>query len=311
VNAPDLAAQAAVAEEPLELRARDGFPLRATLYRRAGDQAPRKAVVFNAGGGLVSARYRHFLRHLAERGLPVLAYDYRGVGASRPPKLRGFVAGLEDWGDLDQPAAIDFLLERFPGAELASVSHSIGCLVACIAPNAPQLKQAVYIGPHTGYWRDYRAPWRWPMALVWHVAMPAVARAVGYFPGARLGLGDDFPLRFALQWARRTTPEFRTDRVQGPAGRADRLIDNARSLRVPSLAVTMFDDAFVSEAAVRRFLHMLPEAPVARRHIERPENEGQPLGHFGFFKRRNARWWSLVTGFIDAARDGEVSRPSS
>jgi predicted alpha/beta hydrolase len=299
VNAPEPAAHAAVVEEPVVVSARDGYRLAATLYRGAGDDAPDDVVVFNGGAGLAIDRYRHFLRFVAASGVPVLAYDYRGVGASRPARLRGFDAGFDDWADLDHPAAIEFVAARFPGARLAGVSHSIGCLVACSAPNAPALRQMVYIGPHTGYWRDYRAPWRWPMALVWHVAMPALTRLVGYFPGRRIGLGDDLPLRFALQWAQRTTPEFGVERDGGKvAGRDARLLENARSLRVPALAITMFDDAFVSEHAVSRFLQLIPKARVTRRRVGRDEAGGRPIGHFGFFGRRHAALWSIVTTFV-------------
>ena len=161
-----------VDEEPVALRARDGYALAATLFRRRGQAAADDAVVFNAGGGLSSARYLHFIRFLAAEGFPTLAYDYRGVGRSRPAKLRGFVAGIEDWAEYDQAAALDFLRARHPRARLASVSHSIGGLVACAAPNANELAQMVFIGPHTGYFGDYATAWKWPMALMWHAVMP-------------------------------------------------------------------------------------------------------------------------------------------
>jgi predicted alpha/beta hydrolase len=292
-----------VREERLAVQARDGYRLGATLYRR--DEDSPVAVVFNGGGGLASIRYRHFLRFLASRGFAVLAYDYRGVGASRPVRLRGFVAGLDDWAALDHSAAIDLALERFRGARIASVSHSIGCLVACAAPNASSLAQMVFVCPHTGYWKDYRARWRIPMAFAWHFAMPAIARAVGYFPGSALRIGDDFPLRFAMQWAGRTTPAFRTEQHA-----EDRLLDNARALRVPALALTVFDDAFVSDAAARRFLHAIPGVPVVRRHVEPHETRGERVGHFGFFRRRHAALWPIVARFLAGDGNAPAIRPS-
>ena len=65
---------------------------------------------------------------------------------------------------------------------------------------------------------------------MWHGIMPLVARVVGYFPGSRVGLGDDFPLRFALQWSGRTTPSFRIDPHDA---RAWTLLGNAESYAVP------------------------------------------------------------------------------
>jgi predicted alpha/beta hydrolase len=300
VNSPDvIALDAAVGEERLVVTARDGYRLGATLYARTDGGAPRDAAVFNGGGGLAHARYRHFLRYVAAEGVPVLAYDYRGVGASRPKRLRGFEAGLEDWAELDHAAAIDALATRWPAARLASISHSIGALAACTSPHSHDLHQMVVIGPHTGYWKDYRAPWRWPMALGWHVAMPLIARAVGYFPGTRLHVGDDFPKRFALQWAGRTTPEFRFDHDGADeAARAQRLLESARTLSLPVLALTFYDDAFVGEAAVRRLLFAIPAARVARVDVSREDARGERIGHFGFFRRRRARLWPIVTRFL-------------
>jgi predicted alpha/beta hydrolase len=298
VNAPGEASLHVpdVEEHRLRVPARDCYPLAATLYVRAGQVDPEDVVVFNTGGGLAARRYAHFLRYLAGEGLPVLAYDYRGVGGSRPERLRGFVAGLEDWAEYDQAGVIDFARERYPRARLSSVSHSIGCLVACTAPNASMLHQMVYIGPHTGYWGDYRPPWKWPMALAWHVLMPLVARACGYFPGAALRLGDDFPLRFALQWAGRRRGEFAVSSESDI--RAARLLDECKSTRVPALALTFQDDSFVGDIGATRFLRVIPEAPVVRRHLARPTQFKASIGHFGFFVRRSIRLWPIVVRFL-------------
>ncbi|HVE50897.1 MAG TPA: alpha/beta fold hydrolase [Casimicrobiaceae bacterium] len=300
MNSPDVAAaDAAIVEERVVVAACDGYPLGGTLYTAAHTTAVHDALVFNGGGGLACERYRHFLRFVATQGFAVLAYDYRGVGLSRPRRLRNFVAGLEDWSEFDQVGAIDWLRKRFPTARLSGISHSIGCVVASAAPNASTLSRMVYIGPHTGLWKDYRARWRAPMTLVWHVGMPLIARTLGYFPGRRLHLGDDMPLRFALQWAGRTTPEFRLDRREPVrATRQQKLLDAAHALRVPALVVSVFDDAFVSERAVLRFLLSIPSVAVERVKIEHDAVEGRKIGHFGFFGRHNAMLWPIATRFL-------------
>jgi predicted alpha/beta hydrolase len=68
-------AERGVDEEPVELRARDGYKLAAALFRRSGQRDPADVVVFNAGGGLSTARYLNFIRFLAAEGFPTLAYD--------------------------------------------------------------------------------------------------------------------------------------------------------------------------------------------------------------------------------------------
>jgi predicted alpha/beta hydrolase len=288
-----------VEENRLEISARDGYRLGATVYMRTGQGDPADAVVFNAGGGLSTVRYRYFLRYLAAEGFPVLAYDYRGVGMSSPASWRDFDAGIEDWTEFDQAGAIDALRARFPAARLTSVSHSIGCMFAAAAPNAPSLCQMVFIAPHTAYCGDYKQPWRWPMTLLWHVVMPWIARAVGYFPASRLGLGDDFPRRVALQWASRRTPDYRPGASGADTKREAGIRDRMFALVVPALVISMRDDAFAPEAAVRRFLATTPHIDADVRLIDPKTMPRAVGGHLGFFSRRNVEIWASIIEFLN------------
>lgn len=298
--AGDVAAEPVeVVESRLEIAAPDGYRLGALLFARTDLRDPADAVVFNAGGGLSSLRYRHFLRFLARQGLPVLAYDYRGVGMSRPASWRDFDAGIEDWCELDQASATEALRARYPKARMASVSHSIGCLIAAAAPNAPLLHQMVFIAPHTAYWGDYLQPWRWPMAFMWHVLMPAAARVVGYFPTSRFGMGDDVPRRVALQWASRRTPDYRPGAAGGDSARETVALDRMARLTVPALVISITDDAFAPELAIRRFLMGLVQAPVVRRVVD-ARAVGRAVGHHGYLRRANARMWQVVPRFLGA-----------
>lgn len=297
------AREASVEERNVEFPAHDGYTIAGTLYRRVEDYDPDDVLIFNGGGGLAVGRYRHFLRFLAGRGFPVLAYDYRGVGASRPARLRGFEAGLEDWTEFDHAGAIDDLRTRYPRARLTTVSHSIGCLVSCSAPNAAEQCRMLLIAPHTGYWRDYAAAWKLPMAVMWHGIMPLVARAVGYFPGSRIGLGDDFPLRFAMQWSGRTTPAFRVDPRDA---RAWTLLGNAEALAAATIALSFSDDAFASPAGVSRLLSFVPHAQVSSCELDARKLRRR-IGHFGFFSRRNAALWAIVPHFLGRTTALDVS----
>lgn len=299
-----------VIESKVEFTTPDGYRLGAVMFTRADLCAPADAAVFNAGGGLSSLRYRHFLRFLASKRIPVLAYDYRGVGMSRPTRWRGFDAGIEDWCEFDQASAIETLRSRFPEAHLASVSHSIGCMVAAGAPNAPTLKQMVFIAPHTAYWGDYLQPWRWPMALTWHVLMPAAARAFGHFPAGHLGLGDDLPRRVALQWASRRTPDYRPGSAGGDAAREAVILDRLARLSVPTLVISIADDAFAPEVAVRRFLMGLPSTPMVRRLIRVQEGR-KTIGHIGFFRRSCSHQWPMVSSFIKTAVTDSSDPPAT
>ena len=269
----------------LRIRAADGYELGAIFYQVGANAEPRRAVVLHGGAGIAALRYRHFARFLARAGIPVLTYDYRGVGLSRPAALRGFRSVIEDWAEHDCSAAIAWLRERFPRAELVGIAHSVGALLFGGAHNAAQQSRLILVGPHTGYYGDYRPLYRLPMAALWHGLMPALTRLVGYFPARRLGLGEDIPAGVALQWASRRSTDLRPAGASPGEERTRRLLDRCAALARPALVIRFSDDAFATAAGMRRLLACYPR--LSPQHVLfTPDDAGTRwIGHFGFFGR--------------------------
>jgi len=306
----------------LRLRAADGYQIGAVFYAALRPRSPRQVAVLHGGAGIPALRYRRFARFLAEWGIPVLTYDYRGIGLSRPPVLRGFEARIEDWAELDATAAIAWLRERFPHDELLGISHSIGCLPLGGASNAAEQARIVLVGAHTGYYGDYRPLYRLPMAFAWHGVMPAVTRFLGYFPGDRLGLGEDLPAGMALQWAERRLPELRPNGADLAQERMRRLLDNCAALQCPAIAISISDDAFATVAGVTRLLSYFSRLSSLQHVVfTPPDAQVRHLGHFGFFRRAvgMALWPRLLAllepgraegAHITAARDSVIGASS-
>jgi predicted alpha/beta hydrolase len=291
---------AAVDERSLRIRALDGYELGAILYAMPADAAPQRAVVLHGGTGISARHYRRFARFLARAGMPVLTYDYRGVGMSRPSALRGFRSVIEDWAEYDCAAAIGWMQQHFPRAELIGVAHSLGALLFGGAHNAAAQGRLLLIGAHTGYYGDYLPLYRLPMAVLWHGLMPAVTRLIGYFPGRRLGLGDDIPAGVALQWASRRSSDLRPLGADPSEARTRRLLDRCAALELPALMIRMSDDAFATDAGSRRFVAYYPR--LSLQHIAfTPADAGvRKIGHFGFFSRRvgPALWPTVIARLL-------------
>ena len=286
---------------PVRLKTADGLEIGAVFYEARRPRSYRRAAVVHCGGGIPAARYRRFADFLSEFGIPVLTYDYRGIGLSRPARLRGFVAGIEDWTEYDSGAAIAWLRAMFPGDEIIGISHSIGALALAGAPNAAEQDRLVFIAPHTGYVGDYQPRYRVPMALMWHGIMPALTRALGYFPASRLGLGDDLPAQFAMQWAGRVSPKMRMPHAEVRRQRMHKVLANCAELERPALVVTISDDAFATSAGAERLLSYLPR--VRSRHVvfTPADANTERLGHFGFFSERRGRdLWSSLLASLDS-----------
>ncbi len=275
----------------------DGVEIGGLFYEARRPRPYPRAAILHCGGGIPAWRYRRFAEFLSEFGIPVLTYDYRGIGLSRPPELRGFAAGLEDWIEYDSAAAIGWLRELFPGDEIIGISHSIGALALSGAPNAAEQDRLILVAPHTGYFGDYSAPYRLPMALLWHGIMPMLTWTFGYFPASRLGLGADLPARFAMQWAGRLSPNFRTAGHDGQ--RMRELFANCAALERPALLMMISDDAFATPVGARRLLSHLPR--LRSRHIvfSPADANTDRLGHFGFFSGRGRNLWSKLLGSLD------------
>jgi predicted alpha/beta hydrolase len=270
----------------VRLRALDGYELGGTLFTPRGSAPMRRTAVLHCGAGIAAVYYRRFARYLAGAGMPVLTYDYRGIGHSRPPSLRGFGASFEDWAEYDGGGAIAWLRKTFPQAEMIGIAHSIASLLVGGAPNAGEQARLVMVGAHTGYYGDYRKRHRLLMTALWHALMPALTVLLGYFPARLLGLGEDLPGKIALQWAGRRSPELR------PAGsgpgheRHQLLLDRCAALQRPATLVSVTDDSFATAAGTRRLLSYYPRL-FPLQHIQfSPGDAGLArIGHFGFFGR--------------------------
>ena len=285
-------------EHPVEFTANDGQRLAGRWIKPAGHQVrPLAAVVIVCGAGIPARAYYSLARYLAGRGAVVLTFDYRGIGASRAGSLRKVTGGMDDWALHDIGAALALASATYPDLPLSAVAHSVGTLMLGAAPGAERLSRSVFIGAHTGYWRDYHPKWRWPLFLTWHAFMPSVTRLVGFFPGRALHLGEDLPRQVAYDWAGRRQPGLvRTER---DARRFGPNLYRYKEFRADTLALSITDDAFAPPQAAERLLEMFPGI-VAVRETVKPSDLGcRRLGHFGFLRRGpGEHFWRRIAGWL-------------
>jgi len=274
-----------VSETTIRFSALDTYELGGTLYSSLRRSRSELVAILSCGAGIPAYKYAYFARYVATAGIPVFTYDYRGIGASRPKRLRGFVATAEDWAELDYGGAISCVRGIFPEAKLVSIAHSVGALLVGGAPNASEIYRYVFISGHTGYFRDYAARYRIPMLLVWHAVMPLATRVLGYFPAKFLRLGDDIPAGVALQWAARLTPYLRPEATGRDGTRAKEMIARYRGLAGAVLVARATDDAFATATGTQRLLSNFP-ALRPEYFVIAPSDVGlKHIGHFGFFRR--------------------------
>jgi predicted alpha/beta hydrolase len=287
-----------VVQRAVMFNASDGVQLHGMWFLPSADLGPpRAAIVISCGGGVPARVYRGLAQHLATCNAAVLTFDYRGIGASRQGSLRGMSSGVETWGTSDLDAALTLARNTFPNAPLEAIAHSVGALLLGAARESRRLSRIVFLGPHTGFWRDYARRWRLPLYLTWHVLMPVATKIFGYFPGKALRLGEDLPPQVAMDWANRRQPEL----MRGPSEsqRLFAVLERYAEVRAPTLVLSASDDAFAPPLAAKRLLALYPNARVTLEVLTPASFNCRRLGHFGYFHPpARQHVWQLVAEWL-------------
>ncbi|WCM25976.1 alpha/beta fold hydrolase [Sphingomonas sp. QA11] len=291
-----------VGSEAVAIACGDGVVLGGHLCHGHGD-ARVGSVIINCATGVLARYYHRYARFLAGQGYDVLTYDYRGIGESRPGRLRGCGYRWREWGTRDFEAALRFMHAQRPGATIAVVGHSIGGFLPGLAPSTPLVARMLTVGAQYAWWGDYARAARMRLFAKWHVAMPALTALFGYFPGRRLGWLEDLPAGVANEWS------FRGRRFEESFPRADRQAsrDRMRAVTAPILAISLADDEIGTVAAVRRTLDYYAGADRTLVQI-RPSDFGRDaIGHFALFHDSYAE--TFWTGTLRWLRDGHNPWP--
>ena len=269
----------------LQVPAGDGRLLGASIFapvEPSGQEHP--VTVIASATGVKRGFYDAYALFLAEAGLHVITFDYRGIGGSRTGALGSFRATAREWGELDLNGVLTWAMARFPGERVGIVGHSIGGQLVGLSEGAAKADRILLIAAQSGYWPLFNAPLKYLYALLWYAGIPVLTRLCGFLPAKRLGLGEDLPAGVAQEWAQWCrTPGYLIEALEDPAVRA-----RFDQVRAPILAYSVSDDPMAPPRAVDALLSLYSNADVERRHVY-PRDVGlETVGHFGFF-RNSAR----------------------
>ena len=184
--------------EPITI-ASPGARLQGTLF--APQTAPKAAIVLHGAVGVPAGYYRAFATWLTEQGYACLTYDYRDFGASLHRPLRHSRARLQDWGLLDQAAALATLRARLPDVPIWVIGHSLGGTMLGFHPMAG-VARVITVASGLVTLRDHPWPYRAMAAWFWYGLPRLATAAMGYLPGRAMGMGPDLPAGVYRQWRR-------------------------------------------------------------------------------------------------------------
>lgn len=285
-----LACPMATEGQPIEISCPDGIQLRGHLWR-ASNADPIGTVIVNPATGVLARYYHRYARFLAVHGFEVLTDDYRGIGLSRPERLRGCGYRWRDWGEHDFEGAIRFIEQHGRSDRLLIVGHRIGGCLPGLAKSAERIARMLTVGAQYAWWGDYAVHRRLSLFLKWHVAMPALTYAFGYFPGRRLGWLEDLPAGVAHEWS------FRGSRFERSHPRTERrrVLELIANVSAPIMAVGVCDDDLGTPAAICRTLDYYTGAERTAVLLQPSDCGREEIGHFGLFHDSHAAGFWLDT----------------
>ncbi|MBW8362787.1 MAG: alpha/beta hydrolase [Kaistella sp.] len=270
------------------LQTDDHFEITTTLFEP--EIADGRVLLINSATGVKQQIYYSFATFMAENGFTVLTYDYRGIGLSKPKKMKGFNASMRIWGTLDYKAMTDYLQKEFPAYRKFCLGHSVGALILGMNEDSAIFEKFIFVGTQDAYIGHLDFKVAVTAALGFGIALPVASHLLGYFPAHWFGLGETLPKGTALDWRTLILNKKSTSRLFEKTGD-----DHSKSLTQASFVIHAEDDPWVTVKGMESLMNTgYPNLKKTYREIKVSESEKGEIGHINFFRSFNRNLWKIV-----------------
>lgn len=279
--------------EPIEITCADGTRLHGHFLPRSGG-TPGLPVLLCPATGVRQQFYLRFATWLAAQGHDVMVFDYRGIGLSLKGHLKDCRATLKEWGQLDQVAALDWLVRRTGSEQVLLVGHSAGGQMMGLLPNHRRINRVVGVAASTGWFRGMRLGFRIPAWTLLRGIIPLGIVLKGYGPCSKVGLGEDLPARVALQWGQWCAAGgYATNAVKNQPAE-----DFHQEVCAPITVLHATDDDIATPATVADLLRTYPQAPATVHHVKPSSHGLRRIGHIDWFRASHQALWPLIASAL-------------
>jgi predicted alpha/beta hydrolase len=277
-------------KENIRVTTSDGYQIVLTAF--APEKSNGKVVLINSATGVKQGFYHDFAAWLTNQGFHVFTYDYRGIGLSRPPSLKGFNATMADWGVKDYHAVLKYLFVTYSDAKFIVIGHSVGGQIIGMSPLSENLDVIVMAGAQTPFWKNY--PTAAKLFIFWYAILPLFTKLFGYFPASRLRLFEDLPSGVARQWSRwAKSQNYIFDELPG-------MKERFAAPGQQALMISFTDDKLAPRPAVDELKGFYKNLKWTHMHVKPEDVLQKEIGHFGFFRKKHAfAFWGEVLNWIN------------
>lgn len=276
--------------EPMNIVCQDGYSLSARYYANSSDKSSQNPILICPATGISKTFYHHFAIWLSEQGFDVMSFDFRGIADSLHGDLKDSDASIQDWGQLDIPAAIDSLLAKTQQHKVILLGHSAGGQLLGIASNYHKVERLIAVSGSTGHTGGLKGRTKLLAPLMFKLIFPISSRIKGYGATQFIGMGENLPKAVARQWA-----EFcsRPGYVTNAIGKTI-FEDYHQQIRCPITVYWSSDDEIATQANVKQLLSLYPHAETQMHELVPQQHGFKSIGHMAMFKRSHQVLWPVL-----------------
>ena len=275
--------------ERVEITCADGVCLQGHFLFSTGGTAGLP-VLLSPATGVKQHFYLRFASWLASQGHDVLVFDYRGIGLSLQGRLKDSRATLADWGQRDQVAALDWLLQRTGAEQVLLLGHSAGGQMIGLLPNHRRVARLVGVSASTGWFRGMGLGFGLKARLGLRCLVPLGTVFKGYAPTAAVGLGENLPAGVGRQWGQWCAAGgYATNATRGRPE-----LDFHAQVRTPITVLHAEDDDIATPRTVADLLRTFPAAPKQALRIKPASHGLQAIGHIDWFRHSHQALWPVI-----------------
>ena len=271
----------------IDILTEDHYSLAAHLFEP--QISNQKVLLINSATGVKQQIYFSVAQFFADHGFTVITYDYRGIGLSKPDKMRGFEASMRVWGTTDYKALTSYIKSNFEDYKKYCLGHSVGALILGMNPDSEIFEEFIFVGTQNAFVGNLRLKTKIEGYLGFGIVQPLFTLLLGYFPASWFGLGESLPSGSAFDWRILILNKKSTNNL------LEKSADFSKKLRQKVLVIWAEDDAWLTEKGVKSLLeNTYANLRPTYRHIYTSESEKGEIGHVNFFRSYNRKLWKIL-----------------
>ncbi|WP_306359108.1 alpha/beta fold hydrolase [Nocardia sp. CC227C] len=239
------------------------------------ERADAPVVLILPAMAMKARNYLPLATALHAQGLSVATVDLRAHGEATPPLGEHTDFGYREMLEIDLPAIVGAVEQRFPSAPLHLFGHSLGGQLALLfaAAEPERVAGVTVIGTGTVFWWAF-GPRRWFEALSQIQWIGLVARFKGHWPGGVL-IPAPMPGGVMVDWSVHSLTGY-----YRPRGTSRRYNSLLARMTLPALVISLSDDVLGPKSNVDFLVSRMPAARVSRWHID----ENSEVAHRDHFR---------------------------